>query len=122
MVDHQSNQSLIRIFQKLVRITAHTFVLKKKKKLTRFNRILQEILVGFMTKIRTLFHFYLIFYKCRLSIINCSIKYNEHMMGNKTNSFKQCNDAANILLVLMSYFLLLTKFNKYLKNTLFICH
>ena len=32
MVDHQSNQSLIRIFQKLDRITAHTLVLKKKKK------------------------------------------------------------------------------------------
>ena len=44
------------------------------------------------------------------------------MMGNKTNSFKQCNDAPNILLVLMSYFLLPTKFNKYLMNILFICH
>ena len=67
MVDHQSNQSLIRIFQKLDRITAHTLVLKKKKKKTdlRFSRILQEILVGFMTKIRTLFHFYPIFSKCR---------------------------------------------------------
>ena len=39
-------------------------------------------------------------------------------MRNKTNSFKQCNDAANILLALMSYFLLLTKFKKYLMNIL----
>ena len=30
------------------------------------------------------------------------------MMGNKTNSFKEYNDAPNILLVLMSYFLLPT--------------
>lgn len=41
------------------------------------------------------------------------------MVGNKTNSFKQCNEVANILVALMSYFLVITKLNKYVMSTTF---
>ena len=40
-------------------------------------------------------------------------------MGNKTNSFKQCNEVVNILVALMNYFLLITKLNKYVMSNLF---
>lgn len=40
-------------------------------------------------------------------------------MGNKIDSFKQCNEVANILVALMSYFLVITKLNKYVMSTLF---